>query len=205
MATIGRQLRGTALVFGASLMLVIIGGAAAASPTAPGGPLEVVTDCFGHPLPYLLVLGVPPGGAPFFGTSGDDVIVGTDGPDHIFGLGGNDTICAGDGEDLVYGDGGNDNIGGERGTDELHGGVGDDHIRGGINNPGYPYREALYGDDGNDYLVGESGPDTLLCGSVFVGGDPGDIADGGTGMAGGAPEDDYVWVPADCPIILNVP
>jgi Ca2+-binding RTX toxin-like protein len=205
MAVTGRRLWRAALVAGTSLMLITVGGPAVAAPTPPGGPLTPATDCFGNPINTLTVLGVPPGGAPFFGTAGDDVIIGTAGPDHIYGLAGNDTICSGDGEDLIYGDGGNDDIDGERGTDELHGGGGDDDILGGTNTPGYPYHEAIYGDDGNDHLQGQSGPDTLLCGNPFIGGDPGDIADGGTGMAGGQPEDDIVWTPADCPIIANVP
>ena len=203
MASFRGWLRRTAMVAGTSLMLITAGGTAFAAPT-PGGPLTPATDCFGNLVNVWTLLRVPAGGAPFFGTAGNDVIIGTGGSDHIYGLAGDDTICGGDGEDLIYGDGGSDDIDGERGTDELHGGGGDDYILGGMNTVGYPYNEAIYGDDGVDYLLGQSGPDTLLCGNPFVSWDPGDVADGGTGMAGSLPEDDVVS-PADCPVIANVP
>jgi hypothetical protein len=206
MATVDSRLGRAALGLGAAIMLVASPDLAGASVPARANPVLVpVTDCFGNPMFVGSALGVPPGGAPFFGTPGDDVIIGTSGQDLIYGLAGNDVICGGDGEDRIYGDGGNDDIDGERGTDEIHGGGGDDYVLGGTNTPGYPYHEALYGDDGSDELFGQSGPDTLLCGNPFISGDPGDSADGGTGMAGGQPEDDIVWTPVDCYNIVNVP
>lgn len=200
-------LRCAAVVAGTSLVLIAAGGTAFAGPTPPNGPPPTVaTDCFGNQVDVWTVLVVPAGGAPFFGTAGNDVIVGTDGYDRIYGLAGDDTICGSDGGDLIYGDGGNDDIDGEGGTDTLFGGVGDDYILGGTNTASFPYHEALYGDDGVDYLRGQSGTDTLLCGGISASWDPGDIADGGTGMPGNLPEDDIV-ASGDCPSIgvYNVP
>jgi hypothetical protein len=85
---------------------------------------------------------------------------------------------------------GNDVIIGTPQWDDIHGERGTDRI---------------YGDDGNDYVGGESGEDALMCGNFANTGDPGDIADGGTGMPGSLPEDDLVNAPADCPVITNVP
>jgi Ca2+-binding RTX toxin-like protein len=202
MTSIGKRLFRTVLVTGASLVLAAGG---LTSPAFADFVIVPVTDCFGNPLTVNGALMVPPGGAAFFGTPGDDTIIGTDGTDWIYGLAGNDVICGGAGEDRIYGDGGNDHIDGAQGTDSLWGGNGDDYIRGGPNTPGYPYHEAIYGDDGTDELYGQSGPDTLLCGNAFIGGDPGDLADGGTGMAGNQPEDDGVWISWDCTTIRNVP
>lgn len=67
------------------------------------------------------------------GTRGDDVLIGTSGPDviasyagddQILGLGGNDVICAGRGDDILRGGGGNDKLAGRRGNDLLTGGRG---------------------------------------------------------------------------------
>jgi hypothetical protein len=67
------------------------------------------------------------------GTRGDDVLVGTPGPDviaayagddEVLGLDGNDLICTGRGDDTIRGGGGNDEIAGRRGNDLLSGGSG---------------------------------------------------------------------------------
>ncbi len=55
------------------------------------------------------------------GTSGDDVIYGTDGPDVIRGMGGNDIIYGQEGNDIICGEGGNDTIYGWHGDDILFG------------------------------------------------------------------------------------
>lgn len=75
------------------------------------------------------------------GTSGNDVIIGTDyaddtivgggGNDIICGLGGNDWIWGGDGQDYVDGGQGNDSIAGGSGNDGIGGGEGDDRLSGG--------------------------------------------------------------------------
>src|SRR5919202_550040 len=75
------------------------------------------------------------------GTPGDDVIVGSDGPDTII-AGGGDVIIGGDvasvlapnapptGNDTIDGGAGNDQIAGGDGADVLSGGFGDDFVTG---------------------------------------------------------------------------
>jgi Ca2+-binding RTX toxin-like protein len=65
------------------------------------------------------------------GTSGDDVIVGSNGSDEIRGLGGDDLICGRSGFDTIDGGAGNDNLGGGDKSDTLRGGSGNDRLRGG--------------------------------------------------------------------------
>ncbi len=78
-------------------------------------------------------------------TNGDDVILGTPGPDTINALGGNDRICAGDRGDTVNGGEGNDRMFGFKGSDTLNGGNGNDRTVGG---------------KGNDTCRGNGGTDT---------------------------------------------
>lgn len=120
----------------------------------------------------------------FYGTEGDDIILGRFGDDVIDGLGGNDIICPRDGKDIVYGGGGNDQIygrgGGSRsGSSKYYGGPGNDavSILGGSKN-------ALNGDDGDDYLYGSSGVDYMRGGNgndVLYGGDGNDQLSGMNG------------------------
>jgi hypothetical protein len=71
--------------------------------------------------------------------SGDDVVVGTGGPDKLYG---------GSGEDKVYGYGGGDHVSGGSGNDPaLVGGPGRDSISGG------PGNDTVYATDGyQDYI-----------------------------------------------------
>ena len=78
-------------------------------------------------------------------TNGDDVILGTPGPDTINALGGNDRICGGDRGDTVNGGEGNDRMFGFKGSDTLNGGPGNDRTVGG---------------KGNDTCRGNGGTDT---------------------------------------------
>lgn len=78
-------------------------------------------------------------------TNGDDVILGTPGPDTINGLGGNDRICSGDRGDTVDGGPGNDRIFGFKGSDTLSGGTENDRVVGG---------------KGTDVCNGNAGTDT---------------------------------------------
>jgi N-acetylglucosamine-6-sulfatase len=80
--------------------------------------------------------------APFAGTPGDDVIVGSSAGEEIRGESGNDLVCAGDGNDTVFGG---------SGSDPLHGGGGDDILNG---NGG---ADALSGEDGSDICSGGKG------------------------------------------------
>ncbi len=64
------------------------------------------------------------------GTSGDDVLVGTDAADVICGLGGDDLLRGARGNDLIKGGGGDDVMKGGRGRDTLLGGPGPDTANG---------------------------------------------------------------------------
>ncbi len=78
-------------------------------------------------------------------TAGNDVILGTPGPDTIDGLAGNDRICSGAGGDTVQGGVGLDRLFGQNGADTLKGGADDDTLNGG---------------KGTDTCVGNAGTDT---------------------------------------------
>ena len=104
------------------------------------------------------------------GTSGDDVLVGTDQRDIILGRGGDDTI---------RGLGGNDALCGRKGNDTIIGGDGDDMIKGGAGN------DEAEGQGGDDFVRGRSGNDDMAGGTGFdrlLGGDGRDDADGGPGL-----------------------
>jgi hypothetical protein len=114
--------------------------------------------------------------ATIVGTTGDDVINGTNGPDVIAGLGGNDVINGGNGDDIICGYGGNDTLNGGSGNDTLLGSYGLDILNGqnGI--------DTLDGGDGNDTLDGGNEPDTLSGGNGndgLMGGSGIDVLDGG--------------------------
>lgn len=76
------------------------------------------------------------------GTSGNDVICGSEGPDRISGGGGND---------VIYGFGGDDQISGGDGNDRMFGGLGNDAITGGSG------ADFTSGGPGNDRLVADGG------------------------------------------------
>lgn len=113
-----------------------------------------------------------------FGSGGDDVILGTPGPDNIRAFGGNDTICgqggddfirAGAGNDVIIGGAGDDQINGEGGNDVIYGSTGDDQLSGGVG------ADQIFGEAGNDELLGRGGADLL------DGGDGLDSINGGGG------------------------
>lgn len=106
------------------------------------------------------------GAGTIVGTSGDDVILGSDGPDIIRGGGGNDVICSGDGDDDVRGGSGSDTIFAGDGNDRVNGEGDDDRIFGG------PGNDVLLGNAANDTLGGGPGADRLI-------GGPGDDSLGG--------------------------
>ncbi|WP_188113791.1 VCBS domain-containing protein [Salinicola halophyticus] len=98
------------------------------------------------------------------GTSGADMIIGTEstdelsgglGNDILVGNGGADTLSGGDGDDHLYGGAGNDTLTGGAGNDILSGGVGNDTLSGGSGN------DHLEGGKGNDILTGGDGSDTF--------------------------------------------
>jgi Ca2+-binding RTX toxin-like protein len=77
-----------------------------------------------------IIVGGPNNGAAYtgtlVGTSGNDVMVGTEGLDEIEGAAGNDTICAFGGADTIAGAAGNDTMLGGAGADNLNGAGGTD-------------------------------------------------------------------------------
>ena len=115
------------------------------------------------------------------GSSGNDVIIGTDYDDTIDGGGGNDVIygdasdnavgndyiVGGDGNDVIYGDdpeslvGGNDVLIGGDGIDDLYGGAGADVLVGDIVNTESGNPNVILPDspDSNDNLFGGDGED----------------------------------------------
>ena len=112
------------------------------------------------------------------GLGGDDIINAGNGADVVMAGGGNDTVQAGQGRDTVYGQGGDDAIVGGKGKDTLIGGGGNDDIRG---NDGV---DTLDGGAGRDELRGGQGADVVTGGSgadVLVGGIRPDVLDGERG------------------------
>ncbi len=93
-----------------------------------------------------------------FGTSGDDVLNGTNLDEIIFGAGGDDHILAGLGSDVAFGGQGDDFVDGGAGDDALQGEGGNDGLAGGAGN------DEFDGGRGRDFLVGGAGDDQLTGG-----------------------------------------
>jgi Ca2+-binding RTX toxin-like protein len=132
-------------------------------PVIVGLGLNINTTCNGLP-------------ATIVGTTGDDVIDGTNGDDVIVGLGGNDVINGGNGDDIICGNAGDDTLNGGTGDDTLLGSYGLDTLNGqnGV--------DTLDGGDGDDILSGGNEPDTLTGGNgndSLAGGTGDDVLDGG--------------------------
>jgi Ca2+-binding RTX toxin-like protein len=87
------------------------------------------------------------------GTSGHDVLRGTNQRDLIKGRQGNDTIIGRGRRDILCGNEGNDSIYGGRGEDTLEGGNGNDNLYGGRGNDSI---NATDGVQGNDWLDGQA-------------------------------------------------
>jgi hypothetical protein len=98
---------------------------------------------------------------------GDDIIDGQDGDDVIEGGAGHDMIMGGAGRDILFGNEGQDRLAGGEGDDILDGGAGDDTLMDGAG------QDLVSGGDGNDRLVisrdhaedlfqGDAGHDTLI-------------------------------------------
>jgi len=186
------------------------------TPISSGAPAPILT-CNGLPVTVNLALGQSP-------TSGNDVILGTEGADIIRALGGNDTICglggndvinagggddwvdAGAGNDRVFGIGGADVLRGRSGADRIFGGGGDDLING---DGGADKLDGGLGDDlvfgggGGDEVSGRAGSDSLFGGGgndSILGGAGADDINGGAGadvLNGGSGTDNCVVDSAD--------
>jgi len=126
--------------------------------------------CGGVPVTVDLAAGQQPtmGNDVIVGTAGPDIIDALDGDDIICGLGGRDLISAGPGDDLVYAGGGHDVVQGGTGSDTIYGQPGADQLRGGdgadflFGGTGY---DTLFGDADNDFLQGSGGNDTIYGGT----------------------------------------
>ncbi len=146
----------------------------------PPPPEPVVPTCNGLEVTVNLALGDVP-------TAGDDVILGTDGPDVIEAGDGADVICGGDGDDIIRAGKGGDWIDAGAGDDTVAGGKGHDTINGGEGNDdlrGDKGRDTINGGEGNDDLRGDEGQDTINGGEgndVLRGGTKADVLNGDAG------------------------
>ncbi|MGD1699797.1 glycerophosphodiester phosphodiesterase family protein [Dapis sp. BLCC M229] len=102
-----------------------------------------------------LITGTPQGEA-LSGDTGDDTIVGLNGPDTLAGSFGDDEIIGSRGSDFLFGQDGNDELQGRLGNDLLFGGDGDDELNGGIG------RDRLNGGPGDDILTGGASIDFFI-------------------------------------------
>ena len=110
------------------------------------------------------------------GTSGDDILLGSECADRITGRGGddvidarggNDIVVTGNGDDHIVGGAGNDQIDAGGGNDIVFGGAGDDVIHGGAGHDslhGGDGNDTIYGGDGNDVITGGAGSDRVFGG-----------------------------------------
>ncbi|MGI8460860.1 MAG: hypothetical protein ACR2OC_04365 [Solirubrobacterales bacterium] len=138
-----------------------------APPPGPGEPFPKELRCAGKD-------------ATIIGTTGNDVIAGTNEKDVIVTGSGNDKVKAGGDKDVICGNDGNDKLRGGGGGDVIKGAKGNDRLvaQGGNDRP--------TGGPGDDRLEGGSGRDRVS------GGKDDDSLDGGPGVdgvAGGAGED----------------
>lgn len=130
------------------------------------------------------------------GTSGDDILLGSECADRITGLGGddvidarggNDIVVTGDGDDHIVGGDGNDQIDAGAGNDIVFGGAGDDVIHGGAGHDslhGGDGNDTIYGGDGNDVITGGAGNDIIHAGTgndIVDAGDGDDVVTAGDG------------------------
>jgi Ca2+-binding RTX toxin-like protein len=91
-----------------------------------------------------------------WGTSGDDVLEGTNHPQVIMGMGGNDVIRAGNSGDCLVGGDGDDELHGTNAKDILIGGPGNDTLDGGNG------KDDIDGSDGEDVCIGGNGKNTVV-------------------------------------------
>lgn len=144
------------------------------------------------------------------GTPGNDVILGTAGPDVVNGRGGNDIICGeggsdrivgGAGDDVIYGGDGIDRLDGGADDDTIHGDGGSDRINAGPGNDmvfGGPGADRISGGAGDDRIFGMGGQDRLRGdggNDVVQGNSQSDLITGGPGddILRGSKGKDVLW------------
>ena len=143
-------------------------------------------------------------GLEYTGTSGMDIVPGTEHDDTIDTLGGTDVVAGGAGDDDIAGGTGNDFLFGDSGDDTIDGGEGDDAILGGSGD------DTLSGGAGADVIRGGSGADTIEGGAdadILLGDSGADTIDGGAGddiiyggtgddmLSGGTGDDTFALAP----------
>ena len=102
------------------------------------------------------------------GLGGNDLIIGSRGPDILSGGDGDDTLLGKEGNDTLNGDDGNDGLSGFSGNDVINGGRGFDRAFGGQGNDtllGGNSVDTLIGGEGDDSINGNDGVDTLVGGT----------------------------------------
>ncbi|WP_152046474.1 calcium-binding protein [Aureimonas psammosilenae] len=114
------------------------------------------------------------------GTNGADNMSGGDGCDTLIGNKGDDNLHAGEGNNRVFGGEGRDNLTGGNGNDLLDGGADDDQISGNGGN------NILFGGAGNDRITANDGNDVVFGGD---GNDQIDVNGGNNRVNGGAGND----------------
>lgn len=149
-------------------------------------------------------------GQHILGTSRNDRLSGSNGPDMLVARQGNDAVSGGAGNDSLHGDDGHDRLAGGTGDDLLHGGPGPDTIKAGSGNDrgfggqghdtiyGSAGHDSLAGSDGRDHLSGDRGNDELFGNrheDKLAGGLGNDTLSGGGGddLLIGAEGDDHIW------------
>ena len=95
---------------------------------------------------------------PIPGSSGFDILFGSDKADLMTAYQGNDAAFGGLGDDRIYGGSGDDYLFGAENDDRVFGGTGNDFVGGGDGN------DLLFGGDGNDTLANQSGDDAMYGG-----------------------------------------
>ena len=103
---------------------------AGATLAVAAGLIGAVAAMAGTPIarPGVYCYGLTP---TIVGTSGNDALHGTPGPDVIAGRGGRDSLKAKRGNDVLCGGAGKDTLKGGKGNDELDGQAGNDTLNGG--------------------------------------------------------------------------
>ena len=136
-----RGVRAKTILASAGVLAVILSSLLVVGSSAGTGSRQ----CLGR---KATILGTS-GNDVIYGTDGSDVIVGGKGRDEIHGLGGDDFICGEGGRDILTGGSGDDELSGGQGGDAIFAGSGDDFLTGGDQS------DQLHGGSGDDDMQGD--------------------------------------------------
>ncbi|HET7770877.1 MAG TPA: hypothetical protein VFN74_19040 [Chloroflexota bacterium] len=131
MRTLGRLLRLTVAACTALVLVSVVSAYAAANSVPRSKLLDYRTAITANALKPVECAGISltsviTGRGDFSGTSGNDLILGSEIADAVSAGGGSDCIVGGSGEDALDGDNGNDVLLGGGDSDQLDGGAGTD-------------------------------------------------------------------------------